>query len=43
MSKDANIEALKPQYTRIQKDFAATRTKKYSDLTVIEIIPFVYF
>ena len=37
MSKDANFEALKPNYVRIQNNFQPTKSKSYSDLNVISI------
>lgn len=39
MSKNANLEKLKPHYTRISKNFLATKTRDYKDLTVISVTP----
>ena len=39
MSENANLEALKPQYTRIAKNYLPTKTKTFKDLTVISVTP----
>lgn len=39
MSKNANKEAMKAQYTRVAKNFEEQTHRKYSDLTVVSVTP----
>lgn len=39
MSKKANLEELKPLYTKATYSYADTKTKNYKDLTVVSVTP----